>query len=127
MRSAAIIYARRLAPMAEFYRACFDLDVVADAAGYCVLESEAWTLSIVQVKAEVAARIELTDPPARREETPIKLGFDVARIAAARATIVQLGGRVDDHEWEFRGFRHCDMVDPEGNVAQLREALSTGP
>jgi predicted enzyme related to lactoylglutathione lyase len=56
---------------------------------------------------------------------PIKLTFDVASIEAARATIVDRGGRLDATEWEFRGYRHCDCVDPEGNVDQLREAIST--
>jgi predicted enzyme related to lactoylglutathione lyase len=126
MRCAATIYVKHLEPMALFYEACFGLEDVADAPGdYRVLESEIWTLSIVQVPEDVAATIKLSHPPIRREETPIKLSFDVPSIAAARATITDLGGQVDDLEWEFRGFRHCDCIDPEGNVNQLREAVTT--
>jgi predicted enzyme related to lactoylglutathione lyase len=110
--------------MAAFYKVCFGMDEVAGAPGdYRVLESESWTLSFVQVPEGVASTIDLSDPPVRREATPIKLTFDVQDIGTARATITHFGGHVDDHAWEFRGFRHCDFTDPEGNVSQLREPV----
>lgn len=126
MRCAATIFVKHLEPMASFYEACFGLEEVADAPGdYRVLESERWTLTVVQVPADIAATIALAEPPVRRHATPIKLSFDVPSIAAARAKLTDLGGQADDVEWEFRGFRHCDFTDPEGNVNQLREALTT--
>ena len=124
LRAAATIYAKHLEPMAVFYGTCFGLAVVAEAPGsHVVLESGAWTLSLVQIPAAIASTIELSDPPVRREETPIKLSFEVPSIAALRAAIAESGGRVDEHEWEYRGFRHCDCVDPEGNVSEIREAV----
>lgn len=125
MRGAATIYVKHLERMASFYEACFGLQSVAAAPGdYHVLESAHWTLSVVRAPAPVAATITLTDPPARRKHTPIKLSFEVASIAAARMAITEHGGQVDDHEWEFRGYRHCDFIDPEGNVNQIREPVS---
>jgi predicted enzyme related to lactoylglutathione lyase len=125
MSGAATIFVKHLLPLASFYEACFGFETIATAPGdYRVLESAAWTLTIVQVPAETAAAIELSDPPTRREQTPIKLSFEVPSIAAARARITELGGRVDDSEWEFRGFRHCNFVDLEGNVNELREFVS---
>ena len=110
--------------MAAFYGTCFGMvEVAAEPGDYRVLESDSWTLTIVQVPAAVAATIKLDDPPARREGTPIKLSFDVVSIAAARRAITDDGGGVDDSMCEFRGFRHCDFVDPEGNVGQLREPV----
>ena len=124
MSAAATIYAKHLQPMAAFYGTCFGLEVVAEAPGsHLVLESGAWTLSLIQIPEAIAAAIELSDPPVRREETPIKLSFEVPSIAAIRATIAGLGGCVDEQEWEFRGFRHADCVDPEGNVSETREAV----
>ena len=101
MRCAATIFVKRLEPMASFYEACFGLkDVGGARSDYRVLEST------------------------RREGTPIKLSFDVPSIAAAQARIADLGGQVDDLEWEFRGYRHRDLMDPEGNVNQVREAAT---
>ncbi len=128
MRCGATIFVRTLEPMASFYAEAFGFEHVAHVPDdYGVLESEFWTLSIVQVPEAVGARIELSDPPARRETTPIKLSFRVPNIAAARATITGLGGHVDEVVWEFRGFRHCDFVDLEGNVNQLSEPLAANP
>jgi predicted enzyme related to lactoylglutathione lyase len=122
---AATMYAKHLDPMAVFYATSFDMSEVASEPGdYRVLESDGWTLSVVQVPDDVADTIELSVPPARREGTPIKLTFDVASIAAAEATIAAHGGRVDGEAWEFRGCRHRDFVDPEGNVGQLREPVA---
>ena len=41
--------------------------------------------------------------------------------------VIAAGGQLDptDSAWEFRGYRHVDCLDPEGNVVQLRERAST--
>jgi hypothetical protein len=67
----------------------------------------------------------LTDPPARRTAAAIKLSFEIPSIHALRSTMPRPSGGVDpaESEWEFRGFKHCDCLDPEGNVVQLRERL----
>jgi predicted enzyme related to lactoylglutathione lyase len=110
-----------------FYQECFAFEVVDSAAGdYKVLESQAWTLSLVQVPADIAQSIVVSDPPLRRDGTPIKLAFDVNSLTAHRAMIVSSGGRIDESEWVFRGYRHCDFVDPEGNIGQLRESVQAG-
>ena len=126
MSCAATIYVKHLEAMVAFYEACFGFRVVDRGPGeYHVLQSRAWSLSIVQVPEEVAVSFEISIPPVRRASTPIKLTFDVSSIDAVRSTIAELGGRVDGTPWEFRGFRHCDCTDPEGNVAQLREPLGS--
>ncbi len=124
MSGTATIFVKSLEPMVRFYETCFGLEVAEACEDYCILESDAWTLSIVQVPRDVASSIALANPPIRRDTTPIKVGFEVSALAVARAAIVDRGGQVDDLEWEFRGYRHCDFVDPEGNVNQLREAVA---
>jgi predicted enzyme related to lactoylglutathione lyase len=124
---AATIYVLGLEPMTAFYRGCFALEVTGGATGeYQILESAQWSLALVRVPEAVAARLQLTDPPRRREETPIKLAFDVPSIDRARSIITELGGRVEDRAWELNSYRHCDFVDPEGNVGQLRAPAPTG-
>jgi catechol 2,3-dioxygenase-like lactoylglutathione lyase family enzyme len=122
--NAAVLFVVDLAATRAFYERAVGYRVVEDVAGdHCVLASTAGSLTLVQVPAEVARDIALTDPPVRREETPIKLIFDVASIERLRAA---MPGAVDpaDTEWEYGGFRHCDGVDPEGNVLQLRERVA---
>ena len=124
MPGAATIYVKHLEPMAAFYAGCFGLARVAEAGGdYVVLEADGWTISLVQVPPPVAEAIVLSEPAVRRTGTPIKLTFDVPSLGCARTTVTAMGGDVDQSEWEFRGHRHCDFADPEGNVGQLRAPL----
>jgi catechol 2,3-dioxygenase-like lactoylglutathione lyase family enzyme len=111
MKPAVTLYVTALEPMVAFYAEGLGFEVVDDVPEeYRVLESASWVLSIVLVPPFVAEA----------------LSFDVPSITGARARIVELGGRVEGELWEFRGFRHRDVVDPEGNVGLLREAVDPG-
>jgi predicted enzyme related to lactoylglutathione lyase len=128
VRCAATVYVSRLDQMRAFYEACFGMALVDLVAGdYCVPNSHAWTLSLVVAHGASERAADATRPPVRREQTPIKLTFDVPSIDEVRPVIDGLGGSVDPAagEWEFRGFRHIDGLDPEGNVLQLRTAVAT--
>lgn len=124
--AAAVLYVKELEPMRAFYERCFGMSGPEAAGGdYCVLTGGGWELSLVAVPEALSATLRLSDPPRRRESTPIKLAFEVADIAALRAVVAEAGGRVDPaaSAWEFRGLVHVDGTDPEGNVVQLREAV----
>jgi catechol 2,3-dioxygenase-like lactoylglutathione lyase family enzyme len=126
MKAAATLYVTALDSMAAFYVDGLGFDVVDTAPGdYALLESDWWEIALVQVPPRIAEAITLEVPPRRRETTPIKLTFDVASIEGVRPRIANLGGRVEGEGWEFRGFRHRDVVDPEGNVGLLREAVAS--
>jgi hypothetical protein len=102
--------------MRSFYQQCFGFDAVDIAENYCVLESASWTLSLVMVPDEAAATVRGAVPPRRRGEAPVKLAFEVPSIEDLRTMADSLGGQVDPSptQWDFRGSRHCDGVDPEG-------------
>jgi hypothetical protein len=127
VKAAAVIYVKALRRMQAFYLACFDMDLADEAEDHCVLESDSLTLSLVVVPEHIAARIDVSAPPIRREGTPIKLGFGVVSIEDLRPRVAELGGSVDPTttQWEFQGSIHCDGVDPEGNVIQLLEPVPT--
>jgi predicted enzyme related to lactoylglutathione lyase len=126
VRAEAIVYVRDLERMCAFYRRCVELEVGDAAEDYAVLESEMWRLSLVVVPPSIAATIQLSVPPERRDTTAIKLAFRVPRIADLRSPVAALGGQVDPigTEWHFLGFKRCDAIDPEGNVIQLLEPVS---
>jgi predicted enzyme related to lactoylglutathione lyase len=110
--------------MRAFYQECFGLEIADSAEDYCVLRSDAWTLSLVVVPDTVAAAIGASAPPARRDRTPVKLGFGVPDIEDLRPVIARLGGPLNPSSttWEFRDLVRCDCLDPEGNVVQLLQA-----
>jgi predicted enzyme related to lactoylglutathione lyase len=124
MAAAAVLYVNDLERMRSFYERCFGMSVVAAGGGeFCVLASADWELSLVTVPEAVANAVVVGDPPVRREDSPIKLAFEVEGIEGLRPVVAGSGGQMDPSEsaWEFRSRRHLDCLDPEGNVVQLRE------
>lgn len=119
----AIVYAKDIQRLSRFYAEVADLEVMHEVADHVVLESETHELVIVAIPAATAARIVITTPPARRENTAFKLSFAVASLADARQAAKAAGGDLNPpgKEWEFQGLRVCDGCDPEGNMIQLRE------
>jgi predicted enzyme related to lactoylglutathione lyase len=120
----AIVYAKDVQRLAQFYAEVADLEIVHEVDDHVVLESETYELVIVAIPAATAARIVITTPPARRENTAFKLSFRVESLAQARETARAAGGELNPpaKEWDFQGMRVCDGCDPEGNMIQLREA-----
>ena len=119
----AVVYAKDIHRLARFYAAVADLEVMHEVDDHIVLESETWELVIVAIPAAIAARIVITAPPEKRENTAVKIVFAVSSLAAAREVAKLHGGELfaPGKEWSFQGLRVCDGVDPEGNVIQLRE------
>ena len=122
-KPAVVVFAKDLARVAKFYEEVAAMTVAHRDSDHVVLDSERMQVIVHAIPKAIAERIELADPPARREDTPIKLCLPVASIARARAIAARLGGKLDapDREWQARGFRACDGHDPEGNVVQFRE------
>ena len=119
----AIVYAKDIHRLARFYAAVADLEVMHEVDDHIVLESETVELVVVAIPAATAARIVITTPPQRRENTAFKLAFAVPSLAQAREAAAATGGELNPpgKEWRFQGLRVCDGCDPEGNMIQLRE------
>jgi predicted enzyme related to lactoylglutathione lyase len=67
------------------------------------------------VASHPARQIEITNPPRAREETPIKLLFEVDDLDEVRQRLVFYGATM----FEPRTTGVCDGLDPEGNVFSL--------
>ena len=122
----AVVFAKDLQRVARFYEELLGMPTVHAESDHVVLASARCELVIHAIPKLIADSIQISVPPERRGETPIKLYFFVDSIAAARARAPALGGALNppEAEWESRGFRACDALDPEGNVLQLRETAA---
>lgn len=120
----AVLYAKNPEQLAAFYAAVIGLPITNRQENFLVLGSPSAQLVIVRIPKRIADTIEISTPPTRREQTPIKLVFAVEDISAARVRAAELGGELNppSREWEFEGAKVCDGHDPEGNVFQLRRA-----
>jgi predicted enzyme related to lactoylglutathione lyase len=121
---AAVLYVSDLNAMRAFYATCLAMDAPpANDGDFCVLHGTGGELTLVQVPSRGAVTVGLTDPPGWRESSPVKLVFDVIDIDETRVAVLAAGGQDDPARpgWNFRGHRHQDVCDPEGNIIQLRQ------
>jgi len=121
----AVLNAKDLPRLVEFYSAVACLDVQSVQKGFAVLSREPSQLVIVRIPKHIADSIDISTPPERREDTPVKLVFSVEDIAIVRNRAAERGGAIAavEREWEFEGTKVCDGHDPEGNVFQVRQAV----
>lgn len=126
LKPGAVLFAKDLKRIAEFYRKLLSLSVLQAEQDFVVLESEVFQLVIHAIPEHIVGSINIMNPPIIRQETPVKLSFPVANIAKTRAIASLLCGQVNpsQSEWETNSTRICDGFDPEGNVFQLRQAVS---
>lgn len=121
----AVLFAKDIARIAAFYQALLSMEIGHTDTDIIVLESPTYQFVIHGIPQSIADSIEITTPPQRREDLPIKLVFWVPSLESARSQVKGIGGGLKPRsaEWESRNFRACDGYDPEGNVIQLREWL----
>jgi predicted enzyme related to lactoylglutathione lyase len=125
-KPSAVVFAKNVAALADFYRQVVGMTEVARDASHVVLDEAGFQLVIHNIPKAIAARIEITVPPRVREDVALKVCLPVASIEQARLKAAELGGKVGakGKEWTARGFRACDGHDPEGNVFQVRESAA---
>lgn len=119
------MYAKDPQRLVEFYSAVASLDVQSVQHGFAVLGQQPSQLVIVRIPKRIADSIDISTPPERREDTPVKLVFSVEDIVIARSRAAERGGAMNavEREWEFEGAKVCDGHDPEGNIFQVRQAV----
>ena len=118
-RPGVVIFTGDHKRLAKFYAGVTGLSVRFEDQGITVLGSETFELVIHSLPNEPAVSV----PPRIREDTYIKPFFPVKSLAETREKSAALGGKLrpQSEEWEARGFRACEAVDPDGNVIQFRE------
>jgi predicted enzyme related to lactoylglutathione lyase len=126
-RAGLFIYAKDLPRLARFYAAVGGMVVRHETAEMIVLESPDIQLLVHRIPPAIAAGIEITVPPQRREDTALKFFFSIESLAETRAHAEALGGEVGHEHWPGPGFTVCNAMDPEGNVFQVREWRAAAP
>ena len=118
-RPGAVIFTGDHKRLAKFYEGVTGLSVRYADEGIIVLGSETFELVIHSLSNEPP----VNDAPSVREDTYIKPFFPVKSLSETREKAAALGGRLrpQTEEWEARGFRACEAIDPDGNVIQFRE------
>lgn len=120
-RFGALIYAKDLLLLSDFYRQLLDMRLVKGNEEMHVLASADAQLLIHAIPEHIASTFTISSPPVPREDAALKLFFSVPSMREAIATISRLGGSVWPEEWRGPGFNVRNAIDPEGNIFQIRE------
>ena len=122
----AVLFVNDVARVSAFYADVCGLRETASDARHVVLESAVFRLVVHALPPEVVATYPVAVPPARREDSYVKLVFPCESLQHARDTAAARGGQLDpaDREWTWGDRVLCDGHDPEGNVIQLVQSAS---
>jgi predicted enzyme related to lactoylglutathione lyase len=125
----AVLFTINLSSLASFYEHVAGMSIFQSEKDHIRLEKGSFRLTVHQIPLRYAKNIKITIPPAIRENSAIKLSFQVADIGRARQTAAGLGGAVypPGREWHYEGMTVCDGYDPDGNVFQLFSSPQTKP
>ena len=77
---------------------------------------------IHSIPEHIAKTITVQSPPSPREDSAMKPIFDVYSLAESLKQVSLQGGLVTGMAFTLDGLTRHDVLDPEGNVIQLRSA-----
>jgi len=122
-RTGAVLFAKSLDRIAEFYAAVLGLNEANRDDEHIVLESPGFQLVVHRILGDSSTTVETEEPALRRATAAFKPVFFVPSIANVRHLAQSHGGVMEpaEMEWSFNGIPVCDGLDPEGNVIQFRE------
>ena len=120
-RSGVVIFTGDKERLARFYEKLTGLPVQANDESVTVLASNEFELVIHALPDEPQGQV--SNP---RRDAFIKPFFPVKSLSEARQQAPVFGGQLDaaTDEWEARGFRACEAIDPDGNRIQFREIVT---
>ncbi|WP_321476662.1 VOC family protein [uncultured Paludibaculum sp.] len=115
----AMLYVKSMPHMAQFYSETLGLKPVEETRTESWLELEAGSvvLGLHAISPHIAEGIEISNPPEPREETPLKLLFEVEDLQVEVDRLHSLGVQLIQRPWG-----NWDGVDPEGNIFGLSAA-----
>ena len=120
--SALVVFSINVRRLAAFYEAVLGAEPREESSGDIRLISERDEVLIHSVPDKIAKNIEITTPPEPRENSALKPVFDVVSLDRALSGVEATGGVVTSRGFSLGGLTRRDVIDPDGNVIQLRAA-----
>jgi len=120
-----VIFAVNVKALASFYEAVLGLTPTpkpGDAKKDIRLGGKSVELLIHSIPPRIAKTIVIKSPPVSRDIAAMKPVFDVKSLSKAEEQVTLRGGVVTKVTFTIDGLIRRDVLDPEGNVIQLRSA-----
>ena len=120
-----VIFAVNVKALASFYEAVLGLSPtpkLGDTKKDIRLGGKSVELLIHSIPPRIAKTIVIKSPPAPRDIAAMKPVFDVKSLSKAEEQVTLRGGVVTKVTFTIDGLTRRDVLDPEGNVIQLRSS-----
>jgi predicted enzyme related to lactoylglutathione lyase len=118
--SSLVIFSVNVPRLAAFYEAVLGAKPHLEPSGDIRLSGDHEEVLVHSIPAKIAKTIEVRTPPEPREGSAIKPAFDVESLEAALEQVNAKGGMVTARTFSIGGLTRHDVIDPDGNVIQLR-------
>src|ERR1043165_7241369 len=111
----AVLFTTNMQSLSDFYERVAEMTLLLTADDHIRLEKGLFRLTVHQIPEPYAKNITITTPPTIRENSAVKLVFQVEDLAKARHVATEMGGAVDppQREWDYEGTTVCDGYDPD--------------
>jgi predicted enzyme related to lactoylglutathione lyase len=119
-----VIFSVDVRRLADFYEAVLGVTPINDGSDDIRLRNEQEEVLVHSVPAAVAKTISIKSPPEARDSSSIKPVFDVDSLQAALESVELNGGVDTGRTFTMDGLTRHDVLDPDGNVIQLRSSSS---
>ncbi len=117
---ALVVFSVNVGRMAAFYEAILGARPLVESSGDIRLVSDREEIVLHSIPEDIARTIDISSPPVPRDGLPIKPVFDLDSLESALGVVQAKGGVVTDRGFSLDGLTRHDVLDPDGNVIQLR-------
>jgi predicted enzyme related to lactoylglutathione lyase len=118
--SSLVVFSVNVRRLAAFYEAVLGANPHHEPSGDIRLIGDREEVLVHSIPAKIVKTIEVRTPPEPREGSAIKPVFDVESLEAAMEQVNAKGGVVTARTFSIDGLTRHDVIDPDGNVIQLR-------
>jgi predicted enzyme related to lactoylglutathione lyase len=119
-----VIFSANVGRLSEFYASVLGVTPVEESTGDIRLTGPRDEVVVHSVSPMMAEKIASTIPPEPRDGAVIKPIFDVDSLEVAVESVDFHGGVITDRTFTLNGLVRRDVLDPDGNVIQLRSRKS---
>jgi predicted enzyme related to lactoylglutathione lyase len=118
--SSLVIFSINVRRLAVFYESVLGAVPSDESSGDIRLINERDEVLIHSIPEKIGREITITSPPAPRDNSPLKPVFDVVSLQRALGSVEATGGVVTSRGFSLDGLTRRDVLDPDGNIIQLR-------
>ena len=115
-----VVFSGDVDRLASFYENVLDLKSHREDSGDVRLTGRGEEILVHSIAPHIASQFTIARPPVERHESALKPIFDVPSLELALDRVREFEGVVTTRTFSLAGLVRHDVLDPDGNVIQLR-------